>query len=403
MHNSGMNYERLYGAVLQQHFSENRQMALVSGPRQVGKTTVCQRLADHYLNWDNMDDRETILAGPAKVADFAGLARLKAGSGILTFDELHRFPRWKDFLKGFFDVYGAGCRIIVTGSSRLDVFSRGGDSLMGRYFLYRMHPLSVGELVRPSVRETSIFAPADLVEDDWRALWNFGGFPEPFSRREERFSNRWWGLRRNQLLQEDVRDLTRISALDQLAVLVELLEANPGQQLNFAALARTVRASENTTRAWVETLNSLHHGFIVRPWYRSVNAAIRKMPKWYPRDWSNIEDKGQRAETLVACHLLKAVEGWTDMGFGRYGLYYIRDKQQREVDFVVVRNGKPWFLVEVKHADTSLSPTLEYMQKQTGAEHAFQVVLDEDFVDRDCFSRRVPTIVPARTRLRQLV
>ena len=105
----------------------------------------------------------------------------------------------------------------------------------------------------------------------------------------------------------------------------------------------------------------------------------------------------------MACHLLKAVEGWIDMGFGRYGLYYIRDKQQREVDFVVVRNGKPWFLVEVKHADTSLSPTLEYMQKQTGVEHAFQVVLDEDFVDRDCFSRHIPTIVPARTLLSQLV
>ncbi len=141
----------------------------------------------------------------------------------------------------------------------------------------------------------------------------------------------------------------------------------------------------------------------MRPFFRNVAKALRKEPKWYLRDWSGCVDPGARAETLVACHLLKAVEGWHDLGFGDFELRYLRDKQKREVDFVVVRHRKPWFLVEVKQSDTSLSPSLEHFQRETGAPHAFQVVLDLAYVDADCFSRHEPVVVPARTFLSQLL
>ena len=113
---------------------------------------------------------------------------------------------------------------------------------------------------------------------------------------------------------------------------------------------------------------------------------------------------GQRAETFVACHLLKAVEGWNDMGLGDFQLGYLRDKEKREVDFLVVRDGRPWFLVEVKHADESMSPSLKRFQDQLGAPFAFQVTVDSDYVDRDCFAAPGrPLIVPARTFLSQLL
>ncbi|MCC6765380.1 MAG: DUF4143 domain-containing protein [Deltaproteobacteria bacterium] len=156
-------------------------------------------------------------------------------------------------------------------------------------------------------------------------------------------------------------------------------------------------------RRWVDTLTALHHGFLVRPWFKNVAKSLRKEPKWYATDWSGIADPGQRAETFVACHLLKAVQGWSDLGLGTYELRYLRDKEKREVDFVVIRDRKPWFLVEVKHADTSLSPSLAHFQRQTGARHAFQAVLEEPFVDADCFTRRDPCVVPARTLLSQLL
>ena len=393
---------RVYTELLRDHLSENRQMAFVSGPRQVGKTSACRELATDYVNWDDQDARARILKGPAEVATFAGLQKLSAEPHILAFDEIHRYARWKTFLKGFFDVYGEAAKVLVTGSSRLDLFKRGGDSLMGRYFLYRMHPFSVAELISPALRTDAISPPRPLAETEWAALWTYGGFPEPFVRRDARFSRRWQTLRQSQLLREDVRELTRIQEIDQLVALATILGARSSQQMVYASLAKEVRVSENTARTWIGVLSSLHLGFLVKPWHRTVAAAIRKEPKWFLRDWSQIGDVGQRAETFVGCHLLKAVEGWTDSGFGQFELFYIRDKQRREVDFLVAKDQKPWFLVEVKQSDTSLSPALGYMQSQIKAKHAFQVVVDEPYVHRNCFDYQTPLVVPARTFLSQL-
>jgi hypothetical protein len=172
----------------------------------------------------------------------------------------------------------------------------------------------------------------------------------------------------------------------------------------YANLAKEVRVSVDTARRWVIALRDLHVGFEVRPWFRNVARSLRKEPKWYLRDWAPIEDPGDRAETFVACHLLKAVQGWTDLGLGRFELGYLRDKEQREVDLLVVRDGAPWFLVEVKLRDESLSGSLQHFQDQVGAPFAFQVVLEAPFVEADCFSRpRGPVVVPARTLLSQLL
>jgi hypothetical protein len=385
---------RIYNAVLGDHIARRRQMALVSGPRQVGKTFTCRGLATAYLNWDNVDDRRVILSGPAAVAERIGLQRLTASPPVAVFDELHKHAGWKRFLKGFFDTYGESVRIMVTGSSRLDVYRRGGDSLMGRYFLFHMHPLSVAELVRPCPPESPVSPPAPLPEGELGALLEHGGYPEPFLTREARFSLRWRSLR---------RDLTSIQDVARLEVLAEILAERSGAQLVYGNLAPAIGASVDTVRRWVGALALLQHGFLVRPWFKNVSRSLRREPKWYLRDWSGLADPGARAETLVACHLLKAVDGWTDLGLGRFELRYLRDKEKREVDFAVVRDGKPWFLAEVKAADAPLSSSLASFQAQTGAAHAFQVVLDLAYEDADCFARRDPVIVPARTFLSQLV
>jgi predicted AAA+ superfamily ATPase len=156
-------------------------------------------------------------------------------------------------------------------------------------------------------------------------------------------------------------------------------------------------------KRWIDLLGRLRYGFVVRPWFANVSKALRKEPKWFLRDWSGIADPDDREKTMVGCHLLKAVEGWTDRGFGDFELRYLRDKAKREVDFVVVRDRKPWFLVEVKHGDTRLSASLAHFQAQTQAEHAFQVVLDLPFEDVDCFATDRPCVVPARTLLSQLL
>lgn len=273
---------------------------------------------------------------------------------------------------------------------------------MGRYFLFRMHPFTVAETIRTALPLKEISPQREIKKDNWQALWEHGGFPEPFLRRDRRFSLRWQKLRNAQLLREDVRDLTGIRDLDQLAILVKQLETSSGNQIVYSNIARSLRVSENTARSWIATLSALQFGFLLRPYYRNIAKAIRKEPKWFLRDWAQIRDPGSRAETFVACHLLKAIHAWTDLGFGDFGLRYIRDKQKREVDFVVTQADEPWFLVEVKRADETLSPHLAAFQKATGAKHAFQVVVDADFVDIDCFRYERPIMVPAKTFLSQL-
>lgn len=291
----------------------------------------------------------------------------------------------------------------MTGSSRLDVYKRGGDSLLGRYFLYRMHPISVGELLRTGSPDSEIAPPGKLPAPDWRTLLTYGGFPEPFARAERRFHNRWTRMRFEQVLREDLRDLTRVRELAQIHLLARFLEAQAGQLTTYSGLADKVRVSVDTVRRWVVLLESLYFCFTVRPWSKQVAKSLIKEPKVYLYDWSVIEDEGARSENIVAVHLLKSVQVWTDLGFGDFSLHYLRDKLGREVDFLVARDGKPWFLVEVKTSGKRpLSVELFRFQTQTGAPHAFQLALDLPYVDADCFVRKEPVIVPALTFLSQL-
>jgi predicted AAA+ superfamily ATPase len=260
----------------------------------------------------------------------------------------------------------------------------------------------VGELLHPAPPEKALRAPRPLDDSLWDALWEHGGYPEPFVARDQPFSQRWRRLRTQQLVREDVRDLTGIHEIGQLEVLTALLEARSGTQLSYSSLAREVNVSVDTARRWVATLNALYHGFLVRPYFRNVTKALRKEPKWYLRDWSGISDPGARAETFVACHLLKAVELWEDSGLGTYELRYLRDKQKREVDFLVLRDREPWFLVEVKQSETRLGSTLEHFQRQTKARYVLQAVMDLPYEDVDCFARSHPGVAPVRTLLSQL-
>jgi predicted AAA+ superfamily ATPase len=397
--------QRIYQSVLAEHFEHNRQMAWLAGPRQSGKTTTSLQFAPggFYLNWDDLAARRDLAAGPDRIAERAGL-RTAAPADTIIFDEIHKLGRWKTYLKGFFDVHGAACRVVVTGSARLNVYRRGGDSLMGRYFLFRHHPLSLGELLRPTFRE-SLFAPPMHCDDTaWEDFCRFGGFPEPLIKARSRFSTRWRNTRREQTVREDARDSSRVSELGQLELLATILAERSGSAANYATLSREVLVSEQTVRRWVDLFERLYYCFRVTPWFRNVSRSLRKTPRIYLWDWSGIIDVGARAETMIACHLLKAAHYWEDIGLGRFGLHYLRDKQQREVDFLVVRDGCPMVLVEVK-AGESKQPTthLTYFQNLLQAPHALQVCFAAPFVDRDCLSFTDPTVVPARTFLSQLI
>ncbi|NOX25147.1 MAG: ATP-binding protein [Deltaproteobacteria bacterium] len=359
-----------------------------------------------YFNWDVLDHRRILLAGPGAIAESGGLLLLSDVKKTKTviFDEIHKYGKWRSFLKGFFDLYNNKCKIIVTGSARLNIFKQGGDSLMGRYFLYRMHPLSVAEIQDGSRGDSLIRQPTPLSRQKFNTLLQFGGFPEPYLTATMRFYNRWRRLRTEQLFREDLRDLSRVQDIGSVEILAENLIHQAGDLTNYSHLAANLNVSVDTIKRWISTLEALHFCFVVRPWFRNIPKSLRKQPKIYLWDWSLHSDQGKLYENFIACHLLKAVHWWTDIGLGDFRLYFIRDKEKREVDFLVCRDGLPWFLVEVKSGGKSkLSRSLKYFQQKIDAAHAFQVAMDLSHVQADCFAENDPVIVPATTFLSQLV
>ena len=267
-----------------------------------------------------------------------------------------------------------------------------------------VRPLSVAEILDPTLKKNEISEPKKISHEQFTNLITFGGFPEPFLKQSPRFYTRWKRTRAQQLFEEDLRDLTKIQELGQIQVLAEILRQQIGQLTSYTELAKKVNVSIDTIRRWLEVLKSFYYCYTLQPWSKNVVRSLLKEPKIYLWDWSCTADVGARSENFIASHLLKAVHFWTDRGWGDYGLHYLRDKEKREVDFLVVKNGKPWFLVEVKNSSNgSPSKSLFYFQEMLEVEFAVQVALDMDYVGRSCFESSRPLIVPAKTFLSQLV
>lgn len=400
---------RIYENIIEQHLLRRRQMLFLVGARQVGKTTLghaCAKFTDqlYYLNWDDVDVKQLILRGTKAIAEHCQLDRLHAKKPIIIFDEIHKYTEWKNFLKGFFDTYGEKAHIIVTGSSRLDVYQKGGDSLMGRYIPYRIHPLSVSELLNAQLGASLVQETKPVPEGMLQKLLDFGGFPEPFVAEDPDFMRQWHTLRQQQVLYEDIHEISQIRDVANLRLYAQMLALQVGQELNYSNMAKKLAVSHESIRSWTNVLNEFYYCFTIQPWHKNVARSLIKQPKVYLWDWSAVDDTGARYENLVASHLLKAVHWYNDKGLAHIELNYIRTKDQEEVDFLVVKDGQPWFLVEVKASlSVSLSKSLVKYHNELGTEHAFQVGFDSNYIAKDIFTLNEPTIVPVENLLSQLV
>ncbi|NRB11231.1 MAG: ATP-binding protein [Rickettsiaceae bacterium] len=402
--------DRLYTKYVDEFLHEYKKMVFISGARQVGKTTLAKMLIDiesqdKYFNWDYVNDRDIILNEHHEL--FSNMVAVKTGKKPrLILDEIHKFPDWKNLIKGFYDKFGDHIEFIITGSAKLDIYKKGGDSLMGRYINLTVHPLSMSELSQDfkGIGKNIISLPKKLDKDIFDNLLKFGGFAEPYLKSNERFYNLWSRQRFEQLFKEDIRNVEDISNMYGLELLATTLINQSGQLTNYTNLAKKVRVSDQTIRRWTELLQKYYYCFCIRPWSNNVARSLLKDPKYYLWDWSQINNNdGAKFENFLASHLFKSVIFWNEIGLGSFSLHYLRDKQKREVDFLVAKNNKPWFLVEVKSNDIKLSNSLRYFHECLKPEYSFQVVKNLPDTQNDCFEKSGIWVVPAITFLTQLV
>lgn len=338
----------------------SKKMVFIGGPRQVGKTTFAQGMLRKYydrhpayLNWDR-DDHRKIIKDKLWPAD----------EPLIIFDEIHKFKNWRSFVKGIYDTLKNSHSFLVTGSARLDLLRKGGDSLMGRYHYYRMHPFSLPEL--------------GYSKDNLTKLFQFGGFPEPLIAQSERTLKRWHIQRLDRLVKIDLRDFSHIRDIEKIHQLAEELPNRVGSPLSIKNLANDLEVDHKTAKNWVLTLENLYYCFTISPYGdgESKIRAVKKEQKLYLWDWSQVEEEGLRFENMMACHLLKYCHFHEDAHGERMELRYIRDTDKRELDFVVLKKKKPLFAVECKLNSENLSPHVIYFKDRTKVPSFYQINLD---------------------------
>lgn len=403
--------DRYLKPALGRHLKTLRQMAFLTGPRQVGKTTLAQSFLPssqpgvNYFNWDVPAHRQVLLKDI-----FPGRNRLEgSGRDILVFDEIHKYPRWKNTLKGLFDMHEPKTHWMITGSAMLNVYRRGQDSLMGRQFTYHLAPFSVAELsgicepmMPPDVENLMAEKPETSSREALESLLRFGGFPEPLFKATDSFLTRWRTTRLDRLVNQDLAATEHLRHLPLVENLMLLLPERVGSPLSLNSLRQDLEIHHGTVKHWMDLLERVFYGFYVPPYSRRLARSLRREAKWYLWDWTSLQDPGARFENLVAVHLKKYVDYVNDSGAGTLSLHYVRDKEKREVDFLVCSERNPFLLVECKVSDTTPASSLIYFGLQLGLKTVIQLVQGGDgrIVERE--GLRV-LVLPAASFLRRLV
>lgn len=352
--------KRVQKAIILKDLDEK--MVFLAGPRQVGKTTLAKSLSSvwpdlFYINYDSDADKNIFLK-----------KQWDRKAQLVVMDEIHKWRKWKGLLKGVYDTEKRPPRILVTGSARLDIYRRGGDSLAGRYFLHHLYPFSVAEL------KTQI-SPDDAIDQ----LMLYGGFPEPFIGQNSTKAQRWRKLMIDKVVREDIQDIEPISRIQSMLLLISLLRERVGSTISYTSLAGDLQVSPHTVKHWIDILENMYVVFKVTPYVKNIARAVLKEPKIYFYDVGMVRgDAGAVFENLVAMSLKKHLHFLEDTEGEENSLHFIRDKEKREIDFVIAVDRKAKTIIEAKYSDAAVSKHLQYFKDRMPNVEAIQLVKNID-------------------------
>ena len=232
-------------------------------------------------------------------------------------------------------------KIIVTGSARLDIVRKMGDSLAGRHFNYRLNPFTLKELAQQKEQQISL---TDLM--------TYGGFPEPFLEKDLNFYRKWQASHIDLILRQDLLDLEQVKIISKLETLVELLRHRVGSPCSYSSLATDLQVSYNTVKRWLSILENLFVIFRITPYSRNIARAILKTPKFYFYDIGKLpNDNGKRFENLTALALQSEIDFIKDTTGRKLQLHYLRNKDDNEIDFIVNEDEQILLALEAKWSE----------------------------------------------------
>jgi len=352
--------------------AREKSMIFLVGPRQAGKTTLGEIIAQSftnslYFNWDIPQDRGRLIGNPTF---FEEVKRTDPSRPLIIFDEIHKHRDWKNYLKGVYDQFHREYQFLVSGSGRLDIYQRGGDSLAGRYYMFHLWPFTIAELGnRFRTVEDFLSNPLEICMDKsaelskkWDRLSTMSGFPEPYLANRITTYRRWSMAYSRRLIREDIQELTAIKSIGDLETLFHLLPSRIGSPLSVPSLAADLKVSYNTLQSWISVFERFFLIFSIAPWTGKIARAIQKERKIYLLDIPKIEDPGARFENMVALELWRAVTNWNDMGYGAFALHFLKNKEKQEVDFLIANGRKPLVLIETKLSEQNPSQALRKFQ-----------------------------------------
>ena len=359
---------------LWKNLSKDKSLILMTGPRQSGKTTLAKFIQELYsnslyFNWDIISNKRKIIENPGFFQD---INRIDNSTPLIVFDEIHKYKNWKNYLKGIYDEFVDDYSFLVTGSARLDMLKGGGDSLAGRYFMFHLFPFTLSELSTVSkINITDKYWLKNMDFDDsndsksiWENLFSFSGFPEPFIKCRKSFYNKWVNTFTQQIVKEDIRAFSDIKNIDGIEILYSLLPVKTGSPFSINSIARDIQFSFKTIKNWLLLLEKVSLTFSISPWTKKISRSILKEKKWYIFNYIEIDNSSIRFENMVALELLRKVFYWNEEGKGPFTLHYLRDKEKREVDFLLLEKNEPILMIETKLNNDRPSPSLIYFQNR---------------------------------------
>jgi uncharacterized protein len=359
-------YEKIFSAEYKD------KMRFIAGPRQSGKTTLAQYFLKNegceklYYNWDRREVRNNYYQNTYfYYEDVLSLERNRPP--WLCFDEIHKIPNWKNILKDIYDTEHDKLRFIVTGSARLDLFRKSGDSLTGRYFLFHLFPITLKELVnikrndseeKPNLNALSFIenrlGTVKYHQSELQQLLHFSGYPEPLLEAKDNLHLMWQNNYIDTIVREDIRDIANVKNIENIARLAYLLPSRVGSTLSVNGLTKDIEVSYPAIRNYLNLLDLSYFIFKISPYSKNIVRSIKKEQKTYLFDWTRIQDNSKQFENYVAFELLSLVTYWKDHGYGNFGLHFIRNRDGQETDFLVTLDNQPWLLIEVKLSDDTI-------------------------------------------------